>query len=102
MQSLLPLDLVSTGMKTFAMLLIVLAILLLVLFLLKKFSVFSRETKGEFPIRILSSLPLSPKDRVEVVDISGQKIVLGVSPSGIRFLTRIDDRPVDDPVNHES
>lgn len=102
MQSLLAFDWVSTGMKTVAMLLIVLAALLLFLFLLKKYSVFRREAKGAFPIRILSSLPLSPRDRIEVIDISGQKIVLGVSPSGIRFLTRIVERRPSGPDGCES
>ncbi len=89
MEGLLELNLVSTGFKAFAMLLIVLAVLMLVLFLLKRFSILRRESKGELPIKVLSSMPLSAKDRIEVVEISGEKIVLGVSPGGIKFLTKI-------------
>lgn len=89
MDGLLDINLITTGMKTLAMLLIVLAVLIGVLFLLKKLSVFKQESKGEVPIKILSSMPLSTKDRIEVVEISGEKIVLAVSPGGINFLTKI-------------
>lgn len=90
MEGFLGINLVTTGLKTLAMLLIVLAVLMGIIFLLKKLSVFKHESKGELPIKILSSLSLSTKDRIEVVEISGEKIVLAVSPGGINFLTKID------------
>ncbi len=90
MEGFLGINLITTGLKTLAMLLIVLAVLIGILFLLKKFSVFKRESKGEVPIKILSSLSLSTKDRIEVVEISDETIVLAVSPGGIKFLTKID------------
>jgi len=95
MESFLGIDMITTGLKVLAMLLIVLAVLVGILSLLKKFSVFKHETKGELPIKILSSRSLSTKDRVEVIEISGERIVLAVSPGGINFLTKIDSRPED-------
>jgi flagellar biosynthetic protein FliO len=96
MQGLLEFSLVSTGVKTVTMLFIVLAVLLLVVFMLKKFSFLKREVKGELPIKILSSLPLSAKDRIEIVEIGAEKIVLGVSAAGIQFLTKITEIPGDE------
>ena len=85
------LNLVTTGLKTLAMLFIVLAALMTVLFLLKKFSILKRESKGEISIKVLSTMALSAKSRIEIVQISDEKIVLCISPAGINFLTRIDD-----------
>lgn len=90
MEGFVGINLVSTGLKTLAMLLIVLAVLIGVIFLLKKTTVFKRESKGELPIKVLTSLSLSTKDRIEVIEISGEKIVIAVSPGGINFLTKID------------
>jgi flagellar protein FliO/FliZ len=85
------LNLIGTGLKTVAMLSIVLGLLVLVLYLMKRFLFINRGTKGDLLIKILSSLHLSPKERIEVIEISGERIVLGITPGNITFLTKLDD-----------
>lgn len=83
-------DLWGTGLKTFAMLCIVVAILILVLFLMKRFFYLKNGSgHGQF-IKILSSHHLSPKQRVALIDVVGEKIVIGITPENITFLTKIE------------
>jgi flagellar biosynthetic protein FliO len=94
------LDLINTGLKTIAMLFIVLGFLVLVLYLVKKFILPKGKAKGDMLIKVLSTLYLSSKERVEVIEISGEKIVVGVTPGSISFLTKLSDtkkdhRPID-------
>jgi len=91
MEEMFTLDVISTGFKTMAMLFIVLGLLVLVLYAAKRLSFVKRKNKGHIPINVLSSLYLSPKERVEILEISGEKIVLGISPGNIRFLTKLQD-----------
>jgi len=85
------LDLINTTLKTMAMLFIVLGFLILVLYLVKKFILPKGKAKGDVLIKVLSTLHLSSKERVEVIEISGEKIVLGVTPGSINFLTKLRD-----------
>lgn len=91
MNGALEVNLLSTGLKTAGMLLVVLALLIGVLFTMKRFSFFHKESRGELPIRILSTKHLSPKERIEVIEISGEKIVVGISPNNITFLTKLKE-----------
>lgn len=84
------LNIVSMGIKTVAMLAIVLGLLLAVLYLVKRTPLFQRERNGDGAIKVVSSLHLSPKEKIEVVEIAGERIVLGITPNHISFLTRID------------
>jgi flagellar biosynthetic protein FliO len=84
------LDLINTGIKTTAMLFIVLGLLVLTLFLFKKFLSPKQKIKGDLFIKVLSSLHLSPKERIEVIEISGERIVLGITPGSINFLTKLN------------
>jgi len=91
MNGALEVNLLSTGLKTAGMLLIVLALLIGVLYVMKRFSFFQRESTGELLIRVLSTKHLSPKERIEVIEISGERIVVGISPNNITFLTKLKD-----------
>ena len=82
-------ELINTGLKTIAMLFIVLGVLVLVLYIMKKFISPKGKGKGELIIKVVSSLYLSPKERVEVIEISGERIVVGVTPGNINFLTKL-------------
>jgi flagellar biosynthetic protein FliO len=82
-------ELINTGLKTMAMLFIVLGVLVLVLFIMKKFMSPRGKDKGDLIIKIVSSLHLSPKERVEVLEISGERIVVGITPGNINFLTKL-------------
>ena len=82
-------ELINTGLKTMAMLFIVLGVLVLVLYIMKKFISPKGRGKGELIIKVVSSLHLSPKERVEVIEISGERIVVGITPGNINFLTKL-------------
>jgi flagellar protein FliO/FliZ len=96
MEGIAEINFISTGLKTAAMLFIVLGFLVLVLYLMKKFMTFRRGTDGDLLIRVLSSRHLSPKERIEVIEILGEKIVIGVTPGQISFLTKLDNQGVND------
>ena len=90
MDWMLDTDLINAGIKMGAMLLVVLGLMILVLYGMKKY-VFPRErVKGDPIIRVLSSLHLSTKERIEVIEVAGERLVLGITPGRISFLTRID------------
>lgn len=80
---------INTGLKTIAMLFIVLGVLIFVLYIMKKFMSPKGKDKGDLIIKVISSLHLSPKDRVEVIEISGERIVVGITPGNINFLTKL-------------
>ena len=87
------LNLIGTGLRTVAMLSIVLGLLVLVLYLMKRFLFINRGAKGDLLIKILSSLHLSPKERIEIIEVSGERLVLGITPGSITFLTKLNDVP---------
>lgn len=82
-------ELINTGLKTIAMLFIVLGVLVLVLYIMKRLLSPKGKGKGDLNIKVISSLHLSPKDRVEVIEILGERIVVGVTPGNINFLTKL-------------
>lgn len=81
-------------MRTMVMLGVSLAAILgglyLVLFIYRRFfgSRFSR-LGGDYPIRLVSSFHIGPRQRVVVLDINGEKVACGVTASQISFLTRL-------------
>ncbi len=91
MDGMFELNLISTGLKTMAMLFLVLGLLVLVLYVMKRFLFLRRGVEGNLFIKVVSSLHLSPKERIEVIEISGEKIVLGITPGNISFLTKLSD-----------
>ena len=82
-------DLVNTGIKTAAMLFLVLGLLVFVLYFMKRYLFKRQNPKGSIFIKVVSSLHLSPKERIEVIEVSGERIVLGVTPGNISFLTKV-------------
>jgi flagellar biogenesis protein FliO len=57
---------------------------------MKKIMSPKRKEGGEINIKIVSSLHLSPKERIEVLDISGERIVVGIAPGSINYLTKLN------------
>ena len=100
-------ELINTGIKTIAMLCIVLGVLVLVLYLMKKFMSPRGKGRGDLIIKVVSSLHLSPKERIDVIEIAGVNIVVGITPGNINFLTRLRLEKADDNMitptgkNHE-
>lgn len=91
MDGVFGLDLVSTGLRTLAMLFVVLGLLVLSLYVMKKYLSPKKKSKGDLFIEVLSTLYLSPKEKVEVIEVSGERIVLGVTPGRINFLTKLNN-----------
>ena len=91
MNGISELNLVTTGLKTMAMLFIVLGVLVVVLYLMKRFLFLRRGVKGDVLIKVLSSLHLSAKERIEVIEISGERLVLGITPGAISLLTKLNE-----------
>ena len=98
MDGMTDLNLLSTGLRTAAMLFLVLGLLVLVLYLMKRMPFLKRGTQGDALIKVLSSLHLSPKERLELIEISGEKIVLGITPGNITLLTKIGNLSGENPV----
>ena len=91
MNGIFQINMVTTGIKTAAMLLIVLGLLVLVLYLIRRFVFLRREAQGDLAIKVLSSLHLTSKERIEVIEISGERIVLGIAPGNINYLTKLNE-----------
>ena len=83
------LDLINTGVKTIAMLFLVLGLLVCVLYFMKRFMFKGQDPKGNILIKVVSSLHLSPKEKIQVIEVSGERIVLGITPGNISFLTKV-------------
>ena len=96
------LNLLSIGIKTAAMLFVVLGFLILVLFFMKKYLMSRRGLRGDLIIKTLSSLYLSPKERIEVVEVSGERIVVGITPGNISFLTKLNHPTLKDAELNEN
>jgi len=83
------LELVSSGTRTIAVWFVILGLLVFVLYSLKRGLFFRSRSKEQLLIRVLSSFNLSPKERIDVIEISGERLVLGVTPGNISLLTKL-------------
>ena len=68
----------------------------LVRFMKKKSGIVSSSSGG--PLRVVASISLMPGKYMQVVDMAGQLMVLGVSDNGVRLLQSIDDATVADRI----
>ncbi len=77
-------------LKTSAMLCFVLALLVFVFYLVKRFSL-ARGIKGsENSIKTICVHYLSPKEKLVLLDVLGKKILIGVTPQKITKISSID------------
>lgn len=81
----------SVILKSFGMLLIVLGILIAVLWLIRRYVAREGSMGQAGVIRLLASLYVAPKERVALIDVLGEKILIGITPNQISFLARIQD-----------
>jgi len=79
--------------KSFGMLFVVLAFFLIALYLVRRFS--GRfGTRGSVElIKVLSVHHLSPKEKLVLVSVQDESVLIGVSPAGISSLARFDEVP---------
>jgi flagellar protein FliO/FliZ len=76
--------------RTFSMLVLVLAVLLLVFYLIKRFSTLNHFKGGKNHIRIISAHHFSAKEKLVLVDVMGEILLLGVTPQNISKLSSVD------------
>lgn len=96
MNGIFEVNLLNTGLKTAAMLAIVLAVLISVLYIMKRFMFFEKGSGKEQLIKVISSLHLSPKEKIQVIEISGERLLIGITQNSINCLARLRDSNKDD------
>jgi flagellar protein FliO/FliZ len=89
MEGIVDVNLVGTVLKTLAMLAVVLACMIGILYGMRKLLPLGNRHQGDLDIRRLGAFYLSPKERIEVMEISGERIVLGVAPGRINYITTL-------------
>jgi len=88
---ILDVSLISMGIRTAVMLAMVLACLIFVLYLIRRFLHLGIQKQDGLGMKRLGAFYLSSKERIEVVEISGERIVLGVAPGSVNYLTRLKE-----------
>ncbi|PIE70217.1 MAG: flagellar biosynthetic protein FliO [Deltaproteobacteria bacterium] len=76
--------------KSIGMLCIVLGLLVGVLVLVKKMSGKTGQWGGRGYIKVLSTAHVASKERVVLIDVLGEKILIGVTPQSVTRLAVID------------
>lgn len=89
MDGITGLDFIGSGAKAVASLCFVLALIVAVLVAMKKVTFYRQRGNKDLMIRRISSMPLSARERIEVVEVSGQRLVLGVAQAGISLLVKL-------------
>jgi len=86
--------------KAFGSLAIVIALIILTVYLLKKFFFAKGEFKGsDKALKMLSNIYIGDKMRICLVEVLGKVLVLGISGSSINLLTEIEGDKVMDVVS---
>lgn len=88
-------DLWMSMLKSGAMLCLVLAVLVFFVFIMRRFAYQGGATGKNSPVKILSTTHVAPKERIVLVDVMGERLLLGVTAQSINTLARI-------PVNEDS
>ncbi len=90
-----------TFLKSAAMLCLVLAVLIAVLFLIKRMLNYNGGQMKPGLIRILSSHYVAPKEKVLLLDVLGEKILIGVTPHNINCIAKICDHEQPDSLSEK-
>ena len=92
-------DLWFTLIKSAAMLCLVLALLLIVLFIMKRFF-FNRNRFSELgQIKTIASCHVGPKERVVLLNVLNENILVGITQQQITCLARINDNDPNEPTD---
>jgi len=76
--------------KTFSMLFLVLAVIILVFYFIRKFSTAKGVKGGKDFIKVLSMHHLSPKEKLVLLDVLVDTILICVTPTNISKISSID------------
>lgn len=82
-------ELWATLLKSAAMLSIVLALLIGALFLIRRLFYGNARVSGRGLIRTVASSYVAPKERIVLVEVLGEMLLLGVTPQAINCLAKI-------------
>lgn len=102
MEGMANFNFIHTGLKTMAVLFMVIALIIVILYVMKRFLLRGQGIKGDIPIKTVSSLHLSPKERIEVLEISGERILIGITPGSINFLAKLNNSNEEDTETEEN
>ncbi|MDY0219637.1 MAG: flagellar biosynthetic protein FliO [Desulfobacterium sp.] len=78
-------------LRSGAMLAFVLALLVSILYVVRRFAPMNRTKKGEQKIRVIAAHHLSPKERLVLVQVLDRKVLIGVTPQTITTLVDLGD-----------
>ena len=84
-------DLWFTLIKSAAMLCVVLGILLAVLFLIRRLFYQQSRNSGQGLIKMLATYSVAPKQRLLLLDVLGEKILVGITPQSIPRIATLQD-----------
>ncbi len=84
-------DLWITLLKSVAMLSLVLGVLLAVLYLIRRFYGRYSGASDRGLIRMVATHHVAPKERIVLLDVLGEKILIGVTPQQINHLATISN-----------
>jgi len=76
-------------LRSVGMLSIVLGLLVATLLLIRRFFYRSAGGAGKGVIRMLASCPVAPKERILLIEVLGEKLLIGVSPHAVSYLAKI-------------
>ncbi|MCG8566840.1 MAG: flagellar biosynthetic protein FliO [Desulfobacterales bacterium] len=85
--------------KIMAMLFVVLALLLLLFYLIRKFSNPVGSRGRQDLISVLATHYLSPKEKLVLINLAGRTLLIGVTPGTINTLHVLDQELVSEPAD---
>lgn len=80
----------SAIIETFITLAGAVAVLGLILFFVKKYTVKSRDESNAVELKILAKMPLPPKNNLYVIKAAGKTLLIGASEKSISTLSELD------------
>lgn len=92
-------DFYSTAIRTFSVLSIMLAAILIGSYLAKRFWPKGSGLMGSHPwIRVVAASYVAPKKTISLVEVAGEMLVLGLTDNQITMLTKINDERMIDHI----
>lgn len=83
-------EILGTVLQTLAMLSLVLALLLFVSFVARRAYGLKIATGADRMIRVLDCHYMTPKERIALIDVAGEKLVVGITPEKITCLAHLE------------
>ncbi|MFZ5570319.1 MAG: flagellar biosynthetic protein FliO [Thermodesulfobacteriota bacterium] len=82
-------DLWMTLLNSFAVLCIVLGLVVAVLFFLRRFVLGQGRSGEQGVLKLVATYPVGPKERILLMDVMGERILIGVTPQQINHIKTI-------------